>query len=108
MTDAFASSSKELLVHASRFTRTVSCLALILALACGESPAPVDAGPGDAGPPDPPPSTDHCSYVELTPTAGAGGTVAAGVISAGAAERRITIPLGVTLGAYTSRSANFG
>lgn len=89
----------------------IAATALAAALTgCGESPPPVetDAGPVDGGPPAPPPSTDHCTYVALPPNAHAGGTVSAGVLSAGAAERRITIPLGATLGAYTGRSSRFG
>ncbi|UJR80779.1 neutral/alkaline non-lysosomal ceramidase N-terminal domain-containing protein [Sandaracinus amylolyticus] len=80
------------------------------ALGCGDDDAAVDpdAGPVDGGPPAPPPSTNHCTYVEMAPTARAGGTVTAGTLSAGAAERPISIPLGVTLGAYTARSSRFG
>ncbi|AKF06613.1 neutral/alkaline non-lysosomal ceramidase N-terminal domain-containing protein [Sandaracinus amylolyticus] len=92
--------------------RWALCLAFVstLALGCGDDDDVVapDAGPVDGGPPAPPPSTDHCTYVEMPATARAGGTVSAGTLSAGAAERPISIPLGVTLGAYTSRSANFG
>ena len=77
-------------------------------LGCGDDDAAVpDAGASDAGP-DLPPSTDHCTYIEMPPNARAGGTVTAEVLSAGAAERRITIPLGATLGAYTGRSERFG
>jgi hypothetical protein len=82
-------------------------LAVLLGLAlAGCDPSPVlDAG-ADAGPatPDAPPvTTDHCTYSELAPTGGSGGTVTAAPLSAGAAEDFIHIPLGVTLGAYAAR-----
>ena len=67
-------------------------------------PAPSDAG-GDAGPPVPA-STDHCDYQPLPATAGAGGTVTAGPLTAGVAEGRLNVPVSVTLGAYTGRAEN--
>ena len=78
-------------------------------MAC--DPAPVtttDAGPSDAGRIDTGPvvplSTDHCAYVPVPATARAGGTVTSAPLSAGAAEAPFTVPLGVTFGAYASRS----
>lgn len=70
---------------------------------------PEDAGPEpiDYGP-TVPASTDHCSYVDLPPTAGSGGTVEAGAIEAGAAELVHDFPVGATLGAYTSRVTALG
>ncbi len=67
---------------------------LTLALACGgddgggsgsEQP---DAGTPDAAAADaaPPASVAHCEYAPLPPTAGAGGAVEPGPVSAGAAE----------------------
>ncbi len=90
---------------------SVSLLLAVSALTvgCGGDASPTDAGPVDAGPPDAQPaSTARCAYVPLPATAGAGGTVEVGTLSAGAAERPISIPLGVTLGAYTGRAEGFG
>ena len=68
---------------------------LALLSACGGEPA----APSDAGPPDAQPaSIEHCLFEQLPATAGAGGTVTAGTISAGAAERTISIPVSATLG----------
>lgn len=81
-----------------------------LCVACDPNPPAVDAGT-DAGVPmrpDAPPSTDHCTYDPIAPTGGAGGTVTEAPVSAGAAEDFLHIPIGVTLGAYASRSPNGG
>ncbi|MFN0252212.1 MAG: hypothetical protein ACKV2T_35375 [Kofleriaceae bacterium] len=65
---------------------------------------------GDDGPstPDSGVTTEHCVYEPLPPTAGAGGTVTAGALMAGAAERMPDIPVGTALGGYTSRAAFLG
>src|SRR5690348_16110823 len=68
-------------------------------VACG-------GGDDDGPPPDHGVSTDHCNYLPLPSTAGAGGTVTAGQLMAGAAERVLHIPVGTALGGYTAR-ANF-
>jgi neutral ceramidase len=61
-------------------------------------------GGTDAGPPKPL-STAHCAYAPLPATAHAGGTVTAGAVSVGLAERALSIPVGVALGGNTSRAA---
>jgi neutral ceramidase len=67
--------------------------------------APTDAG-RDAGPPVPLP-TGHCEYAPLPATARAGGTVVAGPIRVGVAQRRIDAPIGSALGGNTSRANLF-
>src|SRR4051794_41007948 len=63
---------------------------------------------GNGGDDDVPPSTDvtteNCSYVPLTPTAHAGGTVSAQPLFAGASDRVLNIPVGTALGGYTGRA----
>jgi neutral ceramidase len=51
-------------------------------------------------------TTDHCAYEPVPATAGAGGTVAPGALTAGAADVVIDVPVGTALGGYTAR-ANF-
>jgi neutral ceramidase len=75
----------------------IAPLVLVLAAACGDD---------SSTPPGSSVTTEHCAYVPLAPTAGAGGTVAAGPLTAGAAERVLHIPVGTALGGYTGR-ANF-
>ncbi len=67
-------------------------------------------GCGDNSPstPDGGVTTAHCAYEPLPSTAGAGGTVTAGALMAGAAERIPDIPVGTALGGYTSRAAFLG
>jgi len=98
-----------------RSLRALTLLSLLVAVGCGDDDGPMpDAGPlTDAGVeidygPTVPASTDHCSYVDLPPTAGTGGTVEAGAIEAGAAELIHDFPIGATLGAYTSRVTALG
>ena len=68
-------------------------------LACGDdNPATPDGGV----------TTEHCEYEPLPATANAGGTVTAGALTAGAAERTPDIPVGTALGGYTSRAAFLG
>ena len=72
-------------------------LALILlsVVACGDDgPTTPDAGV----------STAHCVYEPVPPTARAGGTVSAGPLMAGAADRVLDIPVGTALGGYTGRA----
>lgn len=66
---------------------------------------------GDNNEPPPPASnvtTEHCTYVPLAPTARAGGTVAAGRLTAGAADRVLHVPVGTALGGYTGRARLLG
>jgi neutral ceramidase len=70
----------------------------ITAVACGD----------DGGPSDPGVTTDHCTYVAVPATAGAGGTVAAGALEAGAGEAILEVPVGAALGGYTGRAAAQG
>jgi neutral ceramidase len=55
-----------------------------------------------------PPSTDHCAYASLAPTAGAGGTVEAGPLEVGVAEQIMDLPVGSALGGNTSRARAIG
>ncbi len=74
--------------------------------ACGgDDPVTPDAAPPDAA--GVVVTTDHCDYREPGATAGAGGTVEAGALSAGAAEAFLAAPVGTALGGYTAR-AGFG
>ncbi|MBL0214406.1 MAG: hypothetical protein IPQ07_11015 [Myxococcales bacterium] len=77
---------------------TFSTLAVALAVApigCGDdAPAPADSGV----------TTESCSYLPMSATARAGGTVTAGSLTAGAAERVLDIPVGTALGGYTGRA----
>ena len=76
--------------------------------ACG------DGGDGDDDPgnPDaggyPEVSTDHCEYAPVPATAGAGGTVTAATLQAGAAEAHLPMPVGTALGSYTARAGFLG
>ncbi len=53
-------------------------------------------------------TTENCTYIDLLPTAGAGGTVQAGPLTAGAAEAILDVPVGTALGGYTSRAGFIG
>jgi hypothetical protein len=53
-------------------------------------------------------STAHCSYEPLPPTAGAGGTVEAGALQAGAAEAVLRLPVTVAQGGYSDRAGFLG
>ena len=79
-------------------------LAALVGLAgvgCGDNGAPSpDAGPAV--------TTEHCAYVPVPATAGAGGAVSAGALEAGAAELVLDIPVSTALGAYTGRAAFLG
>jgi hypothetical protein len=69
--------------------------------------AVADGGP-DATPVYPTVTTHHCDYVPVPATAGAGGTVAAGALEAGAAEAVLNVPVGTALGSYTARAGFLG
>ena len=77
----------------------LAATALLSLAACGDdSPTTPDGGV----------TTEHCEYEPLPSTANAGGTVTAGALMAGAAERMPDIPVGTALGGYTSRAAFLG
>ncbi len=79
-----------------------SGIALIVLAACGgDHTATPDAGAG-------PVTTERCVYEPMTPTANAGGTVAAGALMAGAAEQILDVPVGTALGGYTARAGFLG
>ena len=63
---------------------------------------------GDDGGDDTPPTgevtTELCNYVPIAATANASGTVTAGALEAGAAERILHVPVGTALGGYTGRA----
>lgn len=78
--------------------RAAAPFAIALLAACGDPAPPTpDAGPAPA-------STAHCRYEPLPPTAGAGGTVAAGPVEVGLAARPLDLPIGTALGGNTSRA----
>ncbi len=68
---------------------------------CGDdgSSAGVDAGTV---------TLEHCTYEEVSPTAGAGATVQRAALQAGAAEAIIDVPVSTALGAYTARAGFLG
>ncbi len=72
---------------------------ILCALAgCGDDAPPATTGV----------STELCTYEPVPATALSGGTVAAGAVQAGAAERVLDIPVGTALGGYTSRAGFLG
>ncbi len=71
-------------------------LLLVSVVACGDD--------SPSTPPDGGVTTEHCVYEPLTPTARAGGNVTAGPLMAGAADRKLDIPVGTALGGYTGRA----
>lgn len=76
----------------------VSAIAFVYALAAC----------GDDAPPKTGVTTEQCKYEPMPQTARAGGTVTAGPLTAGAAERVLDIPVGTALGGYTSRAGFLG
>jgi neutral ceramidase len=70
--------------------------------ACGDDAA----DQADAG--YPPVTTAHCEYTPVPPTGGAGGSVTASPLEAGAAEAVLDLPIGTALGAYTARAGFLG
>lgn len=88
--------------------RLLTALVLV-AVGCGGDPplapdAPLDA----ASPVDASVTTEQCAYEPVPATAGAGGTVEAGALRAGAAEQILPVPVGTALGGYTGRASFFG
>ncbi len=53
-------------------------------------------------------TTENCTYLDMLPTAGTGGTVQAGPLTAGAAEAILDVPVGTALGGYTARAGFIG
>ncbi len=74
------------------------CASLLAVCACGDDAATPDAGV----------TTENCVYEPMSPTSGAGGTVAAGALMAGAAERVLDVPIGTALGGFTGRANSAG
>ncbi len=77
-----------------------------LLVACGSGHGDDIQVTPDAGPPAV--TTELCTYEPLAPTAGTGGTVTAGPLTAGAAERILDVPVGTALGGYTERAGFLG
>jgi neutral ceramidase len=80
-----------------------ACL-LLVSIGCGDdggTGGDPDAGTGEV-------TTEHCDYTAVAPTAGAGGTVSAGALEAGAAEAVLDMPVGTALGSYTARAGFLG
>jgi neutral ceramidase len=63
---------------------------------------------GDDAPPPTGVTTERCVYEPMPATAGAGGSVTAGALQAGAAERVLDVPVSTALGGYTSRAGFLG
>jgi neutral ceramidase len=80
--------------------RGASVCALVALAACGDDDGAVTPDAGSDV------TTDRCTYEPLAPTTGAGGTVAAGALTAGAAEVVLDVPVGTALGGYTGRAAS--
>lgn len=78
----------------------------IVGLVCAVAACGGDDG-GDP-PDDQVVTTEHCAYEPVPPTGGAGGTVTAGALEAGAAEAVIEAPVSTALGAYTERAGFLG
>jgi neutral ceramidase len=77
-------------------------LAAVVLAACGDDgPSPTPDAP-DA--PSSTVTTDHCTYEPVPATARAGGTVEAGPLTAGTADRVVDVPVGTALGGYTGRA----
>jgi neutral ceramidase len=76
---------------------------LLLGPGCGDDDGGTGGDP-DAGVV----TTEHCDYAPVAATAGAGGTVSAGALEAGAAEAVLDMPVGTALGSYTARAGFLG
>lgn len=86
-------------MHAGMRALGLACV-LVLTSACGDDgPAPPDA---------PVVTTELCTYVPVAATANATGSVTAGALTAGAADRVLDVPVGTALGGYTARSGFLG
>ncbi len=82
-----------------RFGFAVTQLTAMISLAsCGDNAPVVNNGV----------TTELCKYVDMEPTAGAGGTVQAGPLTAGAADVVLDVPVGTALGGYTGRAGFLG
>jgi neutral ceramidase len=79
-------------------TRLFAIFVVCALSACGDDDAPVDTGI----------SLERCTFEAVRPTAGAGGSVTAGPLTAGAADRVLHIPVGTALGGYTARAGFLG
>lgn len=80
--------------------RVFAALALVSAAGCGDNSNRPD---GDSGV-----TLEHCTFEPVPATAGAGGTVASGPLTAGAAEAVLDVPVSTALGAYTARAGFLG
>lgn len=85
----------------------LACALAACALAACDAPS-VDPDAGSDAGPTPIPTLDHCTFQEVPPTGGAGGTVTPGPLRAGVAEAFLDVPLGASLAAYTDRAEGFG
>jgi neutral ceramidase len=92
-----------------RAPHALPALALLAASLSGCGGCDSPSATPDAGAPDASHqvTTDLCDYVPMEATAGAGGDVTAGALSAGAAEAVLHVPVGTAMGGYTAR-AGFG
>src|SRR5688500_12998879 len=77
--------------------RSPGVVVLVLAACGGGGTPPVDEV-----------TTEHCAFEPVPPTSRAGGTVAAGALTAGAAEAVLDVPVGTALGGYTARAGFIG
>ncbi|HEY4059737.1 MAG TPA: hypothetical protein VGM39_24150 [Kofleriaceae bacterium] len=84
----------------------VSLIALAVLAACGDDSSKPSGDAGIDGGVQV--TTETCSYEDMPATANATGTVTAGPLMAGAAERVLDIPVGVALGGYTDRAGFLG
>jgi len=82
-----------------------STFCLLITQACSDDSKPNNA---DASVDSTEITVEHCNYQPVAPTAGAGGTVVAAQLVAGASEAIIDVPVGTALGAYTSRAGFLG
>ncbi len=78
--------------------KALLCAGLLVG-ACGDDAATTP----DAGV-----SLDHCTFEPVAPTSGAGGTVSAGALMAGAGEAILDVPIGTALGGFTGRANSAG
>jgi neutral ceramidase len=93
-----------------RAPHALPALALLAASLSGCGGCDSPSATPDAGAPDASHqvTTDLCDYVPMEATAGAGGDVTAGALSAGAAEAVLHVPVGTALGGYTGRAGFLG
>ena len=77
--------------------RAFSVLLLCSLAACGDDDAPATGV-----------TTELCVYEPVPTTGGAGGTVSAAPLQAGASEKILDVPVGTALGGYTSRAGFLG